>query len=243
MNGNKIYNTIIGFLFPKLCVSCGKIIESEDILCEKCQKTFHRIPDKNRCVFCGMVKPDCDCKNHIYYFTAAVCCCFNEGSAQNVVYRFKLQKKRNYAEIIGEEMMRAFESEYKNIKFDYITYVPNSLKSKFLRGFSQTELLAIYISKRLNIPLYKNIIGCKPFKPSQHKMEYHERFPATSGQYFVRKKVEAENVLLIDDIKTTGATLNICSKVLLLSGAHQVFCLSALGGKSKDIQKEKAHLR
>ncbi len=234
---------LISFVFPHTCVSCRSITDNDKCICEKCLKDLKRVSHEKRCIKCGCEKPNCDCKSHIYYFEAVVFPYYNEGSAKNAVYRYKFSKKIYYAGIIADEMLKAFYEEYCDFTFDYIAYVPSSLRSKLSKGFNQSKLLAKIISKELGIPLLKNSIACKPFKPYQHNFDYKERFAKVNGQYTVKTKINAENVLLIDDIKTTGATLNICSKILLCSGAEKVYCLTALGGKREDGENEKSNIQ
>ncbi len=218
------------FFFPNVCMSCGQIVENGETLCDNCRENLDFIGKQNRCKFCGMKKPYCDCRNHIYYFERAVCVFFNSKTAKNIVYRYKLGFKSFYSEKIAEYMVNAFYEEYKDINFDAIVTVPTSFMSSNKRGFDHTYLLAKEISNKTGIPLFKNVLRVRALKPSQHKSDYKHRFSNVKNKYYFKRKIDFENVLLVDDIKTTGATLDACSKQLLLAGARHIFCLTALGG-------------
>ena len=215
-------------------MSCGQITENEDRLCENCRENLNFIDKNKRCKLCGMEKPDCDCAKHIYYFERAVCVFFNQKPAKDIIYRYKLGAKSFYSKRIADYMVKVFNEEYSDIDFDAVVPVPTSFRSSNKRGFDHTYLLAKEISGKTGIPLYKNVLGVKVFKPSQHKSNYKHRFSNVKNKYYFKKKIDFNNVLLIDDIKTTGATLNACSRELMLAGARHIFCLTALGGSKRN---------
>ncbi len=235
----KILNSAISFVFPNMCLSCGRIIDEDKRLCDSCQNNLTVIPADKRCLKCGLSKPDCDCVRHIYYFEGALSVFHNSNTARNIVYKYKFANKKHYREYIADKMIRIIKEEYSDIKFDVIVPVPTSLKSFVSRGYDHIFLLSENISEKLRIPISKDIIGCKPFGKPQHTNDYSNRFPNAREKYFVKNKTDAKTVLLVDDVKTTGATLDSCARCLLFAGAHTVYCVTALGGtlKKKVIKK------
>ncbi len=231
-------NGFADFFFPPLCLSCSEILSKHDDggLCKLCNSELYFIDKESRCLKCGLPKESCMCNSHIYYFENAVCTFVNKGSARNIMYRYKLGGKKHYCPFIAENMINSLKSEYSNIEFDFLTPVPSGALSRYKHKSDHTLLLAKEISKRTGIPLKTGVIGIKPFKKSQHRTaETKKRFENTRDKYFVKKKGVYNNILLIDDIKTTGATLSACSKELLFAGARRVYCLTALAGvRGKD---------
>ena len=234
MNAKRLFSRVFGFFFPNVCFSCGRIIDEGQHLCHECEETLLDISPETACPFCGIEKPDCDCVYSVYYFKSATACFYNEGTAKNIVYNYKLGHKDYFSGYVARFMSRDIKAKFKDVKFDYIVSVPPTAKSPFKRGFDQTKLLAKHISKSLGVPVKRGIIGCRPFSRSQHESaNYKERFKNVKGKYYVKKRVKADNVLLIDDIKTTGATLDACARELLYSGAKRVYCATFVAGGLK----------
>jgi len=237
MSEVKPFSKIIGLLYPNKCISCGEIIAEGKYLCENCKKDVEEIPHKDRCPKCGLVKPKCDCRQHEYYFEGAVCWSYNAGTGRKIVYRYKFSGKPHYAKYISSQMVRKLKEEMPDTKFHIVTNVPTTFKNKRKRGFDQAYLLAKEVAKQLRLPITKNVIGVKPFSKTQHKVERTDRFDNADSKYFVKGEIKGRRVLLVDDIKTTGATLSACAKQLLLSGALEVYCLTALAGAKEKSQK------
>ena len=233
MNVKMFFRRVFGFFFPNVCMSCGKIIDEGEHLCEDCKINLLDISADAACPFCGIEKPDCDCAYSVYYFNGAAACFYNEGTAKSIVYKYKLGRKEYYAEFLANYMIGDVAAKFGNIRFDYITSVPSSFKSLAKRGFDQTKLLAKHIGKSINVPVKCGVLGCRPFVTPQHESNYKERFKNVKGKYYIKKHIKAENVLLVDDIKTTGATLDACARELLYSGAKHVYCLTAVAASLK----------
>lgn len=225
-----ILNDFADVLYPKSCISCGKLLEfkANPPLCVKCQKELKIIDKDKRCKNCGLPKDNCDCNKYIYYFYSVVSVFENNGAAKNIIYRYKLGKKKYYAKYLSDYMVKALKEEYRDMNFDFLVPVPSAFRLFGRAKFNHTYLLAKMISKKSGIPLKNNIISAKPFKLSQHKSKNTEqRINNVEHKYRIRHKCDAENVLLIDDIKTTGATLNACARELMFAGARKVYCLTA----------------
>lgn len=230
MNAKDFCFKVFGFFFPNVCISCGRIIEEGEHFCEDCKLTLLDIDAASACPYCGIEKPDCDCAYHIYYFNNVASCFYNEGAAKNAVYRYKLSKKQHYAKTLSDIMVENVKEKFPGVEFDYVTAVPTSAGSFLKHGFDHSRLLAKNIGRSAKIPVKKGVIGCRPFVASQHTSGYKERFTNVRDKYFVKKHIKAENVLLVDDIKTTGATLDAVARALLYSGAKHVYCVTLLCG-------------
>ena len=127
-----------------------------------------------------------------------------------------------------ERMSLFIKQGFSDVDFDIITYVPLHSLRKFQRGYNQSYLLARKISEILNIPLADNILGAKFRFKTQHSTSLKLRFDNVKNKYFCKYKLNGKTVLLVDDIKTTGATLNECAKQLMISGANKVYCVTGL---------------
>ena len=225
-------------LFPKKCMGCGEVIDEDRELCVTCEKNLIPIDHKKRCKFCGIEREFCTCKARVYYFKYVIGIYENDGIAKHILYKYKLSKNCHYAEFIADKMAEGIKTEFHRIKFDAVISVPTSPHSTLSRGFDHSKLLAEIIADKLNVRYRNDIIKCKFFKKSQHKSKYKERFANMKDKYYVNHKCKYDNVLLVDDIKTTGASLDACAKQLLLSGAKNVYCVTFLESVHK---KSKLH--
>ena len=131
-------------------------------------------------------------------------------------------------------MKLCFEEHYSKISFDCVTDVPLHRKSLRKRGFNQSQLLAKDLALKLNLE-YKSILKKVVDNNIQHKESAKNRKMNVYGAYDLKKgvNVDGKTILLVDDIKTTGATLNECAKMLLLGGAEEVYAITYSVTKSK----------
>lgn len=224
----RIFKSIISALFPNTCIACGEIIEEGECLCDYCYEILDRVDFTKACKRCGLSKKNCECKNRVFYFAGVAAPFYNESSAKDAMYKFKFSKETRNAEFISQQMLLTIEMVYDNIDFDIVTFVPLTFKRFLNRGFNQSQILAEKIGEKLNLPVL-DILYRNKSKTDQHDIKNpKERFKNVEGLYGSKGKVNGKNILLVDDIKTTGATLNECAKQLILSGADNVYCITGL---------------
>lgn len=231
----KIFLPIKAALYPKRCICCKAPIGEGESLCSFCKKHIERVNGKKRCIRCGREKESCECRSRAFYFSGVTAPFYNAGLARKTLYEFKLGNKPDYAEFFAEETAKAVKEAYNGVRLDCICYIPLSFRSRIKRGFNQSRLLAEHIGKILNIPVRGGIIRCRGGISAQHKLGLKERETAARLKYYSGGRVRG-TVLLVDDIMTTGSTLNAGARVLLSSGAEKVYCAAALisKGKKKD---------
>lgn len=226
----RIFNAIVSALYPNACVGCGTIIPEGENLCEYCTEMAEKVDFTKYCRRCGRLKKECICSQRVFHFSGCAAPFYNSGVTQNAMYSLKFARKEYIAKFFAERMAITVKTCYSDIDFDVITFVPMSLRKKLKRGFNQSELLAKRLSKILNLPLYDNLLLVGKKSAVQHKLNIDERFKNTKGKFKANKKynLNGKTVLLVDDIITTGATLDECAKQLLLLGADEVYCISGL---------------
>ena len=231
---------ITEMLYPKQCVCCHEIIDEDEELCDNCIRNIERVDDNKRCIKCGLLKGNCGCKIYAYHFDGVVAPFFNDGLAKRGMYSFKFKKSEHAVEFFAREMAKTVRSQQLDGAFDAICYVPSTWFSYSKRGFNQSYLLAKRMSELLSIPLLKGALRCKGSIRFQHRLSREKRFALTRKKYYFSKtcvnQLRNKKILLVDDIKTTGATLDECSRQLLFGGAESVFCVTAL---VSDLKKDK----
>ena len=227
------WNCILDFFFPSHCFNCKKALSNGKIICEKCYGDIERLPEK-LCLVCGHPKNECECNNFVYYYSKCCSAFFNTGIAKSGMYSLKFGGKTSNASFFSKEMADCVKRNFGDVAFDMVCNVPAHPFKLIKRGFDQSELLAREISERLGIKFVSKQIKRKIFGKIQHKSgNISDRYENAYKSYFSKKKIYNKTVLLVDDIKTTGASLNACARALLYSGAKEVCCITALVSKTK----------
>lgn len=236
---DKFFNEILQVFYPKKCVSCGELIDEDEFLCDYCFRHIESIDHTKHCKVCGFDKKKCRCSYRVFRFTGIVSAFINENIAQKAFYAYKLNHKVHYGKFFAERMSLAVLKGYHGMHFDYICAVPTSLRSKMKRGFDHSDVLCRQMSSYLKIPRLCGVISCKNFIKSQHTSNYDSRMKNVRGKYYVTRKILGGRILLVDDIMTTGATLDECARQLLLAGADEVYCVTALYTVPKNVEIKK----
>lgn len=228
MNMKKSNNSLKAALFPRKCFICGDFTVSPYCLCDECSTKFNMIYE-NTCKSCGLTVNFCQCEEYCYHFESVVGAFKNEGAPQNGIYALKFGGKIDAANYYGEILSQIISKKYRGIDFDVITEIPMTAISKRGRGYNQAELIAKVIGKKLNIP-HQSLLKKRMFVKTQHNLSRDDRFFNIFGKFKIANGVtiRGKRVLLCDDIKTTGATLDEAARILRLAGAKEVWCATAL---------------
>lgn len=227
MNIASVKESALNILFTKRCKYCGDIIVPEAEICDNCSDNLPVISE-SICVLCGHSKADCKCKKHKNEYRAVAAPFYYDGGIKKAIHRFKFDSREYVGDTLAVDMAETVIREYSGIMFDFITFVPFSKAEKKSREYNQSELLANKLSKSLDIPAADVLLKLYE-TPSQHTLKQKERKGNVFGVYDVKPEssVSGKTVLLVDDIKTTGATLSECAKMLKLAGADTVYCVCA----------------
>lgn len=216
------------WIYPNRCPCCGELNVSDEP-CNNCAEDLENCRIKGKvCRHCGLEKQYCRCREYHYLFEGTAAPYYNTGAAQNGVYMLKFRNAAFAAEYFGEQMAKSFKSAFSDVKIDFICIVPSSAKDLRQSRYDKVELLAKKCSKELKIPLKAKALKKIRDTEKQHNLSHDKRQANVKGAYKASKRFDGKTVLLIDDIKTTGYTLNECSKQLRLAGAEKVYCLTAL---------------
>lgn len=143
------------------------------------------------------------------------------------VYRFKYNNKRSYAGIFAEELARRYGEQLKIWKIDEIIPIPLHSSRKRKRGYNQAELIAQELSVLTGIPCRSDVLfRIKKTKP-QKELDDEERKRNLTGAFAVSGIWRApQNILLIDDIYTTGSTMERAAKMLKMAGGENIYFLT-----------------
>lgn len=233
-----LLSKIVNFIFPPQCIICKSIIDNEDGLCPVCINDINFITDP-KCEYCGYpfeFKTDnkfsvklsicAKCLNNKPKFDKALSVVHYNDASKKIILPFKHADKTNYAKIMGNMMANTIAPFVA--KMDFIIPVPIHLKRMIKRKYNQSALLASHISKRLDIPVLYNVLVRSHFKYSQGKLSFDDRKANVLNAFDIKNpyKIKGKNILLVDDVMTTGATLNECARILKNFDARRVYVIT-----------------
>lgn len=222
----KAAEDILRFFFPDRCLCCGKVVGFKEKYCPDCREKLPRIKPP-LCLYCGASLKDCRCDRKRSHYNRCVAPFYYDAGIREGLKSMKFYGKSARADGFAEEMTAFAREVYGDNQFDLAVCVPMTRRQVKQRGYNQSALLAEKIAELLNIPFSKRGL-IKIFDNSpQHSLPSGKRGGNVAGVFECgdESAVNNKHILLIDDIKTTGATLNECAKMLLLAGAKSVSCL------------------
>lgn len=234
----KIAKNFVNLLYPIHCAICRKNLDPLDnfYVCTFCISMIKQNP-KPYCESCGRsaqgAKTICrECRKAPFHFERARSACLYEGVLKELLHLFKYKRRISLSNILSRLMIDFIKEDGHFLDgVDIITFVPLANKRLRERGFNQSEVLALGLAKEFGIPMSDAIEKPRATKP-QNELSRNERLVNLNGAFKMKNKIGLENlkILLVDDVMTTGATLNECSKTLLGSGAETVRCLTLARG-------------
>ena len=215
-------NKILNLLFPEKlkCIFCGKDIPNfeEKQYCEQCEKDLP-FNNGNKCKICDMEiigEGDvCEfCKTNHKNFGKSCAVFKYEDKVRNLILKLKDSNAKYLAYPMAKLMTSALPESMKD--FNLIIPVPSSEKSMKKRKYNHADLLAKEISKLTNVEVKSDILVKHKETSPQKTLTFKERQKNLTNAFKLtrRKDLKDKIILLIDDVMTTSATANICSKLL-----------------------------
>ena len=210
------------------CVICGDDLPKETryCVCERCKLTFNT----KFCVKCGRAMKNmadyCDfCQNEGFTFDMARAPFVYENEIVGLVRKLKFGAGKYLGEIMAQFMADVFYEN--NITADVITFVPLMKSRERKRGYNQSEVIASALKDILDIPLC-NLLKRVKKTSTFARMGRRERAEAVKGAFALsgERSVKDLNILLIDDVFTTGSTAEECSRVLKEAGCGKISVLT-----------------
>ncbi|MFX0560608.1 ComF family protein [Tepidibacillus infernus] len=218
---------------PHLCMICKNELEVIPLNhCYQCHKPIdpqipvdkeEHLPIQEGTLLCH----DCIDANHALSFNRSAVL-YNDFMKENIAL-YKYRGKESLSRIFSYLLKIAYDYYYKDVDIDFITFVPLHSSRLKERGFNQAEQLASQLSFFTGKPVYSLLQRIKETE-KQSKHGKWERLKQIEGAFIMEPLVEVnlqdKNVLLIDDIYTTGATLEECAQTLKGAGVNQVYSLT-----------------
>ena len=238
---NKIVQFIDKLLFPDniKCLFCGRDVpdfESKPF-CEECEGLIE-FNNGNRCIICDEPIDNeatvCDvCQKKKRFFKKAFCPFVYGGIVRNAILGYKSSNHRYKAKAFAKYI--ATRIKESGTQIDFVTYIPLTKKKEKQRSFNQSKLLAKEVAKILNVDVL-NIFEKVKDASAQKFASYKERQENMIGTYKLlpMKLNKNKNYLIVDDIITTGATVNYCAG-LIHKKVQNVYVCAIARNKKKQI--------
>jgi len=222
--------------FPADCRTCDRLLThaSRLPLCNDCLSSFQELPP-GCCDLCGepgtfdpefpketSLCPDCQARR--FAFQLARSFGFYEGALAQAILLLKREQIEPLGKWFAERLAELVRKEGNRMAADAVVPVPLHRQRNRERGFNQVDLIGRPLSKSLDLPYLPVLLMRSRPRPEKHLLRREERWEAVRGAFAIRKGGRVDNfrILLLDDVMTTGATLDACSRALCEAGAKSV---------------------
>jgi ComF family protein len=234
----ELKDDLLDFVYPQSCPICEKPLNrGEKEVCENCWNNLAPLP-ASFCPYCKSFLEDEETtfKHRCIYlsqpedrkiFSVRSLGTFDDYY-KTLIHRLKYDKRIPLGERLAQSLGGIVAREKDFISCDLIIPVPLHRARERERGFNQSQILAEGISEVTNLPLMKDILKRKKNTQDQTYLNAQQRKENVRGAFVVtqQEKINGMSIILVDDVITTGATLNECARMLLDAGATEIFAVT-----------------
>lgn len=223
---------LLSLLFPPRCAACDiPLLGALDAaLCPTCSLEIGFLGSET-CGYCGSTvgrftdggKGCRNCSPTHMHFTRAAGVTDFEGSARKLVHALKYRNERHLAPWMAASMVRRILDVKFPVAFTHVMPVPLHPRRYRERGYNQAALLGNHIARALGCPFRGDLLRRIRHTPSQTFLDFKARAGNVTDAFGMREEVPEAQVLLVDDVMTTGATADACARVLRGHGAKRVY--------------------
>lgn len=226
---------LLQLLFPRRCPVCDEIVVPYgERICAGCVGKL-KLLTPPWCMKCGKklagdetICSDCRRKSHLFIRGRAL---YEYGSVASSIYRLKYGKRQEYAEYFGKEAAFYLGDFIRGVGPDGFVPIPLHRKRQNKRGYNQAKLLARALGSSLSVPVYdKLLVRVKNTAPLK-KQNPEERQNNLKKAFIIgQNDVKLDTIILIDDIYTTGSTVDEATRVLKESGVKNIYVITLACG-------------
>jgi len=233
-------DAVVSVFFPGGCRICDELLLSADRvpICDQCLFSFAATPEEC-CEICGQalwgatLKEDeplvCRaCQQKTYAFERARSYGIYDKALVNAILLLKWERMEPLGTWFAERLAEMVRRERGVLAADIVVPVPLHRDRERQRGYNQAGLISNPLARRLGLPHKAVLLMRTRPRPDKQVLSLEERWESVRGAFATRpgSQVDNKRVLLVDDVMTTGATLDACARALLESGAKSVIGLT-----------------
>jgi len=219
----KLSLLLLDIIFPKKCAACGKL---DTLFCEKCRSKIIFLKTQN-CPYClkitvrGRICPNCKSTEESPLTGVYVTAHFDDP-LKEVIHKYKYDFVRALRDDLADLIWPYMEDFSKNT---VLTCVPSSPKRMAWRGYNQAEEIAGILAQHTGMRFYPNLLKRTDYKTPQTQLTRKERFKNVANAFQINRKVDLDGkqIIIFDDLVTSGATLGACAKEIRKLGATRVW--------------------
>lgn len=231
-NFKMLKKKILQLLWPEVCPFCQKAWKMGP--CPTCKKEIQKLIIKEpRCMQCG--KPVgraeqeyChDCMHAVHHFDKGLSLWLHKQPVSGSVYQFKYHNQRVYGKFYANELVRQFGKQIHTWNPGLIIPIPLHIRRKRKRGYNQAEIVARELGSLLRIPVDVKSVKRRYHTRPQKELKHSERKENLKNAFQLSEQfIPTGNILLIDDIYTTGNTIDAAAQLLKKAGAANIYFLT-----------------
>lgn len=233
---NDISRHILDFLFPRRCPFCDEVVGFGDLVCPDCAEDIRYIGEVH-CMKCGKpllrkASEYCkDCQRTGHSFTRGRALYVYGDAVRGSITRFKYHNRREYAEYYGYDMARHLGRFIRDCRPECLIPVPISDAKRAKRGYNQAELIAGQISRCTGIPVNNSMVVRTRDTAPMKELTRTERMKNLKGAFKIAvHDVKYRSVMIVDDIYTTGSTMDAMADMLKAHGVREVYFITLAAG-------------
>ncbi len=230
--GSGLVATVVSLLYPPTCPVCGTIRQKNEA-CFQCEKKLKYITEP-RCKKCSKhilmeeMEYCMDCGRREHGYESGIALYAYQDYVKELIMKYKYHNRREYGEWLAQQMIRYLGDKWKEWDCDVIMPIPVHKKKRVKRGFNQTEIMAERIAEYLRVPCVANLLERTVNTTPQKEFSPEERRKNLKNAFKISENiVKYKKVLLVDDIYTTGSTIDSCAEVLKEHGVRKVYFTTA----------------
>lgn len=233
-----ITDKVLNAVYPPSCALCGDLLgKNERYICAACEVSLPHVTEP-ACFKCGKEISDnetelCeDCSRHIRSFVRGFPAMNYDEMFQESIAAFKYHGKRDYGKYFAYEIARSRGKDIAGVNPEALIPIPLHKKKLRKRGYNQAEVIARELGRRLDIPVDDKILIRTVNTLPQKRLNSIERENNLKNAFQSQeKRVKYNKIMLVDDIYTTGTTVEACTKVLHEIGVKDIYYTSICIGR------------
>ena len=217
---NETYlHSLLDFVFPPLCIGCGEYTDEADMICKNCLATINKLDDIY-CLKCHTVlenKKTCDfcVEDSLLLYSYGE----YHSALKEMIIQFKFKGITKPARLFSSKIAETFSKQIADLKADYLIPIPLAPSRERKRGFNQAEIIAENISQHLKIPVNNEILFRVKNNKPQARLSMDKRAENVRAVFDIDEDLSANyNLILVDDVVTTGSTVLEAVSVLQNGG-------------------------
>lgn len=240
----KLAMHLVDLIFPRRCPLCNEIVIPKDKkACIACTDKLQPIeePSCKKCNKPMMIEEQeyCyDCVKSEHHYERGFAIYVYEGRIKKALLDYKYQGKQEFASFFIDQIIYYAGERLRRLSVDLIVAVPLHSRKHRMRGFNQAQLIAQGIGEFLKVPVCTNLLIRTKYTTPQKKLNDKERlqnleraFAVNQGSIPYQSGLHQKKILIVDDIYTTGSTIEACTKTLIKADCGKVYFVTVCVGK------------